>query len=433
MKLFRAACHTSDENAADFESPETFNLIIISSLKTFPRIFRVVFQDKTAKRSVTTSYKNLLRSFLSNSLFLLKQVRESNLLSVIFRGLIKTFKYFSYFSQYTKSFVKAATSIWGESEKSGKLISYNFIRKLMIKKIYDSVDLLRLMYVSYAKNSKFMSWVNYLSIETMRNCFVELLGLDLSVSYQIVFTSLRQLTVYLSQTVKNPSSDRIKTIYNWQFLNSLILLGRSISSYKDLFDLASPLIQIISGVLSLTNIPKYFPLKLHLARILITVQSHCKAYIPSISPNILEIITSPSLLRGTTSKKLKEFSFIIAIKASKDQLCSHLYREQLIDECCECLIEHFGSLANTVAFSEIVLPVRITLKKHCKNLKNSVFREKILHCLRLVQENSEWIEGARKDMKTIQERRYVDGVAPINSKCEKILKRRQEIVNSKIT
>lgn len=432
MRLFRSACHTNDENAVDFESPETFNLIITASLKTFPKLFRVTFKDKNLKPSLKTSFKNLLRSFFSNTLFLLKQVRDCALLVAIFRGLTKVSKFLTFFNEYTKNFVKAAAKIWGETQKSGKLICYNFIRKMMERNAYDKVDVLRLLYISYAKNSKFMSWVSYIGVDIMRNCFVELLGLDLSASYQIVFTSMRQLSVYLSQIVKNPSADRIKSIYNWQYLNSLILLGRCVSSYSDLFDLASPLIQIISGVLSLTNIPKYFPLKLHLARILISLQSHCKMYIPSITPNLIEIVTSPSLSRGTSSKKLKEFSFVVAIKGSKDQLASELYREQLIDESCECLIECFGSISNIVAFPEVFLPVAITLKKYCKNLRNSVFREKVLHCLRLGKANSDWVEKARKSVKSVKDLCYLAGLAPISKKCERILHRRQEIVNSKV-
>jgi nucleolar complex protein 2 len=432
LKIFRLACH-NENNTLEFDNPNTYTLIIVSSFKAFPKIFRKIFKSKTVSSSIKTSYKNLFRSFLSNSLYLIKQVRDSSLLVSIFNGLSKVSKFFSYFTEYSKNFVKTAAKIWGEVEKSGKLLSYSFIRKMMISKNYDSIETLKLLYVNYAKNSKYMSWVSYSSIETMKNCFIDLLGEDLSGSYQVLFTSLRQLSIYLSQAIKNPSEDRIKTIYNWQFLNSLILLGRSITSYKDLFDLASPLIQITSGILSLTNSPKYFPLKLHLSRVLVSIQSHCKVYIPCISPNIIEILASPSLVKACNLKKIKDFSFIVAIKASKDQLASELYRQQLVDECCECLIEHLGSVACFSSFPELSLPVQFTLKKHCKNLKNPVFRQKILHCVRLIQQNSDWVESSRKDFKTIKKNLFLTSTPPLKLKCDTILKRRQEIVNSKLS
>ena len=311
-------------------------------------------------------------------------------------------------------------------------MSYEFLRTIMMKKAYESLEILKLLYLNYAKNSKFMSWASYLNNETMRDCFVDSLSIDISSSYQAIFISMRQLSIFLSQIVKNPSADRIKTIYNWQFLNCLILLGRSISLYKDLNDLVYPLIQITTGVLSLTNIPKYFPLKLHLIRILISIQSHCKVYIPSISPNIVEILVSPSLHKMTIKKKIKDFSFVVAIKASKEQLSLELYREQLVDECCECLIEHLASVGNTSAFPELVLPVKIALKKHCKNLRNSVFREKIMHCLRLVDDNSEWVLQKRKELNSIHQDLFVDGENTLKKKWEKISQRRKEIVNSKL-
>ncbi|OMJ84011.1 hypothetical protein SteCoe_14933 [Stentor coeruleus] len=432
LKLFKGACHISEETQVDYDSPETLNYILKSSIKIFPRIFVKVFKDKSQKESLKTSYKNLFRSFLSNTLVLLKQVRDRELLAGIFKGLGKVMKYLRYFEEYIKNYVKISVKIWGEMDKTGKLLSYGFIRKIMVKNLYDKVEIMRLLYLNYAKNSKFMTWINYVDIETMRKCFIDILGTDLSAGYQIVFTSLRQQSIYLAQVVKNPSIDRIKTIYNWQFLNSLMILGQSISAYKDMSALAHPLIQIVSGVLSLTNIPKYFPLKLHLVRILIALQNQRKNYIPSIAPNVIEILTSPSLNKSVSTKKLKEFSFVVAIKTSKEQLASQLYREQLIDECCECLIEHFASISNVVAFPECFLPVSLTLKKHVKGVKNSVFREKIGHCLKVVQENSDWVEGQRKGIRMVDEKHVVDGEAPIREKCSKILMRRLEIVNSRI-
>ena len=92
-------------------------------------------------------------------------------------------------------------------------MSYEFLRTIMMKKAYESLEILKLLYLNYAKNSKFMSWASYLNNETMRDCFVDSLSIDISSSYQAIFISMRQLSIFLSQIVKNPSADRIKTIY----------------------------------------------------------------------------------------------------------------------------------------------------------------------------------------------------------------------------
>jgi nucleolar complex protein 2 len=431
LKLYRASCHISEDNQSNFDSPSTLTFSLTRSLKKLPRIFKKVFNDKSQKQSSLTSYKNLFRSYLANTLFLLKQVAQETLLADIFSSLSKVLKFFKFFPELIRGFMKNSIKVWSESGKIGKLVAYQFIRRVLMKGFFDKVVSLKLLYVQFTKNSKFMNWSNYLSIETMRKCFVDLLGIDLSASYQVVFASLRQLSMFLSQTVKNPSSDRIKTIYNWQFLNSFIIIGQSIMTYKDLWPLVHPLVQIATGILSLTNISKYYPLKLHLLRVLINIESHCEFYIPSISPNICEILTSSSLSKSVSTKKLKDFSFIIAIKTSKDQQLSQLYREQLVDEATECLIEHFSAVSQFPAFPEMFLPVGMTLKKYCKGLKNLVFRQKILHALRMVQETVEWILEKRKDLKDLnQENRFLG--APLVAYCEKILKRRQEIVNSKL-
>lgn len=432
LKVFKAACHISEDSQTNFDSPSTLTYILTSSLKVLPRIFRKTFKNKTLKDSTLTSYKNMFRSFLSNTLFLLKQVQQESFLADIFTGLGKILVFFKFFPELIKGFIKVSIKLWSESGKTGKLLSYQFVRRCLVRDYYDKLATMKLLYVSYTKNSKFMSWSNYENVATMRNCFVDLLGIDMSISYQAVFSILRQLAMFLSQTVKNPSSDRIKTIYNWQFLNSLILVGQIIKSYKDLTDLAHPLVQLVTGVLALTNIPKYFPYKLHLLRVLISLQSQFNYYIPSISPNICEILTSASLSKSISNKKFKEFSFIIAIKTSKDQLQSQLYREQLVDEATECLIEHFASISSNAAFPELFLPAKITLKKHCKNLPNAVFREKILHALKLVQETADWIFDKREGVKEIEPKMVVESRPPILEKCDKILMRRMEIVNSKL-
>ena len=431
LKLYRAGCHISEDNQTNFDSPATLTIALTKSLKKLPRVFKKAFRDKSIKPSVLTSYKNLFRSYLANTLYLLKQVQHETLLADIFSSLSKILKHFKFFPELIKGFVKNSIKVWSESGKVGKLVSYQFIREVLAKNFYDKVSTQKLLFVNFTKNSKFMNWSNYLDIETMRKCFVDLLGVDLSSSYQVVFASLRQLSMFLSQTVKNPSSDRIKTIYNWQFLNSFILVGQSIMAYNDLLPLVHPLVQIATGILSLTNISKYFPLKLHLLRVLINVQSHCKLYIPSISPNICEILSSASLSKSTSNKKLKEFSFIVAIKASKDQLGNELYREQLVDEATECLIEHFAAISQLVALPEIFLPVKMTLKKFCKSLRNTVFRQKISHALKIVQDSADWMMEKRKNFKSLEQER-VSEAAPILGFSEKILKRRQEIVNSKL-
>jgi len=86
-----------------------------------------------------------------------------------------------------------------------------------------------------------------------------------------------------------------------------------------------------------------------------------------------------------------------------------------------------------MAFPELFLPVKITLKRHCKSLPNAVFREKVLHALKLIQESSEWVLSKREGVKEVVPGMNIEGRAPILEKCEKILRRRQEIVNSKLS
>lgn len=48
-----------------------------------------------------------------------------------------------------------------------------------------------------------------------QNCFVELLGIDLSASYSLGFLYIRQLCLHLRNIRNNLTKDAIKNIYSW--------------------------------------------------------------------------------------------------------------------------------------------------------------------------------------------------------------------------
>ena len=55
-----------------------------------------------------------------------------------------------------------------------------------------------------------------------------------------------------------------------------------------------------------------------------------------------------------------------------------------------------------------------------------------MHCLRLVDDNSEWVLQKRKELNSIHQDLFVDGENTLKKKWEKISQRRKEIVNSKL-
>lgn len=280
-----------------------------------------------------------------------------------------------------------------------------------------------------------MSWAKYQDVDLMRSCFVDMLGIDLGATYQVVFIYLRQLSLFLTEVIKRPSTDRVKTLYNWQYLNSLCMLAQAIIQYQvQLKELAFPLVQICQGLLQITNIPKYFPIKLHFIRVLISLQAASKSYIPVITPHLLEILLSPSLQKKSKPNKPKAFSFLMALKASKEQLDSETYKEQLIEEICDSLIEHMAGISNAISFPEIMISIKISLKKHTKTIRNGGIKGKILQTIKVIEDNADFVNKKRfeSNLPPIAGPMMVEGEAPISEQRDKIAKRREKILRSKI-
>jgi len=410
---------------------EVYEQVVTTALTELPRIFRKKLGKKLDKSKSWKALKREFKAFVAKVLSLMKQVKEPNLLDLIFKALIKIMKLMQLASEYTRNIMKNTAKLWGEASRPTKLVCFKFLRKCLVKDSFDKIETLKSMYLSFARNSRFMSWDNYETVDLLRNCFIDALTIDESASYQVVFTYLRQLSFYLSQVIKHPNTEKVKAVYNWTFLNSLLLLGQSILHNAFLKELTYPLVQISLGVLQVTNMPKFFPLKLHLIRLLISIQASTGTYIPGVTPHLLEMLESPFILKRSKTQRLKAYSFIVSIKASKEQLSSDVYKEGLVQEATDALIEHLASHAKNLAFPEIILPIRITLKRHSKNIKNPTIRGKILQALKVIQENADWLEKTRNKLQsTPVNPKQIQDEAPITTHSQRILHQRQEVIKS---
>lgn len=333
------------------------------------------------------------------------------------------------------SIVKHACKVWGGAEPNGKLLAYKFLRAAAKHGAVELSDLYRSLYTSFARNTKFMSWDRYKAVDLMRSCFIDILAIDLSEAYQVMFTYLRQLSLHLNTAIKKPTKDRVKTLYNWQYLQSLCLIGQAVTHYtKELGQLQYPLVQVALGLLKLANNLKYCPLRLHLLRLLASLEASAKTYIPGISPFILEILQSSELKKRSKPDRLKSLEFLVAIKASKENLKNLVFKEQVVQECCEILLEHAAVCSTTIAFPEVVLPIRLALKKFCKELKFPVYKAKIMQVLKQLSDGANWSESRRNRLGLAPQvaPAFLPEDSPLMAQRKKILDGRAEYINSKI-
>lgn len=123
------------------------------------------------------------------------------------------------------------------------------------------------MYVTYVRNTRFVSPGNLANISFMRLSLVELFSVDEAAAYQQAFLYIRQLAIHLRNAVRVHKKvkvttriykfihlcviffqETLQTVCNWQFISSLqlwcTLLSKSVKS-SPLKMLLYPIIEVI--------------------------------------------------------------------------------------------------------------------------------------------------------------------------------------------
>lgn len=165
-------------------------------------------------------------------------------------------------------------------------------------------DCFRTIYLAFTRHCKSYNEHTAPSVNFMMICVVELYRSDLVLAYQLAFLYVRQLGLFLRTAVSKKTSEAVKQLISWQYINCLRLWSRVISYYPTsnqhgLGELAFPLVQIILGVIQVAPSSYNIPCKLHLIGFMQQVAASCKLFIPT-APRLLEILETPELLNKPT-------------------------------------------------------------------------------------------------------------------------------------
>lgn len=196
------------------------------------------------------------------------------------------------FPNITKSLVKQLIHIWGVSDDYVRVLAFFCILRIATsqpKFILDTV--LKLMYLTYVKNSKFVNFKALAPINFMRRSLVELYALDVDVSYQHIFLYIRQLAIHLRNAITVKTKEHTQAVYNWQFINSLRLWGNllSVTHNKEIIkQLIYPFVQVCLGTIKLVPTAQYYPLRFNVLQILIDLGRDTDVFVP-ILPFLLEV------------------------------------------------------------------------------------------------------------------------------------------------
>jgi nucleolar complex protein 2 len=151
---------------------------------------------------------------------------------------------------------------------------------------------------------------------------------------------------------------------------------------------------------------RYFPLRFHILHSLIRLIGQTGTYIP-LSPFLLEILDSSEFKKSNPKKSsLKPLDFEYIIRAPAAYQKTRIFQESLGEELTFLLGEYHScpTIANSIAFPELVLPVIVMIKRHIK--KNSAGSPKVVNGLKGLVEK---LEGQRV---VVENKRRGVGFAP---------------------
>lgn len=425
LLVFKAAVRVSEhedtENSYTLTDPAVFNSLLILVLKTVPDAIQHHVPLKTSSNgskhiaSETKKSKTLsgsLKGHASALAVLLADLQDKDIANLVLKSIHTLLPYFLSFRKPIKELIEAVVNLWGTAkEDDTRMIAFAFLKTAGQEYSKSLLEvILKSTYTGILRNSRRTNIHTMPGLNFQKNSAATLFDIDVAISYQHGFQSIRQLAIHLRNGIVNPNKgDTYKQIYNWQYANSLDFWSRTLAvqceNGKDtpLRELIYPLVQITLGAIRLVPTPQYFPLRFYLVRSLLRLSQTTGVYIPLL-PLLTEILSSTVITKSPKASTLKALDFDHNIRATKAYIGTRIYQDGVGDELVDLIGEFFVLHCKSIFFPELAVPAVITLRRFTKKSKNVKLNKQIQRLVERLEANS----------KVIQDKRSRENIAPTN-------------------
>ncbi|KAL1924138.1 uncharacterized protein VTP21DRAFT_7173 [Calcarisporiella thermophila] len=422
LLAYRAAAHINEDEdgrqyAYKIESGSIFNKLVVVCLKYVIDVFEhhlpvKQVEGKTKLPSSSPKWESLqgvIKSFLSNTLHLLKELTDNNMIYFAVKESEKAIRYWACFPKLAREYLKILLNFWGTAEDNVRIISFLNIRKLAVTSPSPFLAMaLKGIYLSYVRNSKTTNVHTLPSINLMCNMATEIYGLDFNASYQHAFVYIRQLAIHLRNSMTIKSKESYKAVYNWQFIHCLEFWANVLATYCDtqrvaehgeclLQSLIYPFVQVAAGVIRLIPTAQYFPLRFHVIRLLLPLIQKTGTFIP-LAPYLFEVLDSAEMRRKPRPSTAKKLEFETHLKAPKQYIGNKIYQDGIAEQLVELLLEYYACYCLSIAFPELTIPAVVQLKRHIKKSKNVKFNKQLHGLVEKIEQQAKYIERARSQV-----------------------------------
>lgn len=345
--------------------------------------------------------KSSLRGYLIDITKLLEHVSSANVLCVLLKHLHQISPMISSFSTLSKPILKRLVTLWSTGEETVRVLAFLCILRITRDQQAQILSIvLKAMYLSYVRNSKFVSPGTLPGINFMRRSLTEMFALDLNVSYQHVFLYIRQLAIHLRNAITLKKKDSLQSVYNWQYINSIRLWAELLSatySKAQLQPLVYPLISIITGAIKLIPTAQFFPLRFHLIQALIQLSKGTRTFIP-VLPFILEVFHSNAFNKKHAKVSMKPLQFTCILRLNKNQMLENGFRDETAENVFSTILDYMAHESYSIAYPDLAVTAIVQLKQYLKNGKNinPNHSRKLKSLCDKLEENARFVEAERE-------------------------------------
>jgi len=273
---------------------------------------------------------------------------------------------------------------------------------------------LKQCYIKYVENSHKTSISTLPKINFMQQTYAIFCEINTEVTYTLGYFFIRRMALELYKAISDTNKETRSKVYSWKYVHMIgiwchVLSTPILSQNTTLRSLVYPLVMISQGTIDLVSAARYYPLRFHIVRKLISLASTTNFYIP-LDYFILHPLLSNEFKKKqlTATGTLKRLNFDIMLKLSESQLKSKAYVDSTMDQVYDLLMNYLNTKAHTIDFPEMTFGMLYTLKKYIKSSKATEYRNMMRRIVQKIKENKNFIIDKRSSVQDVTDASIVD-------------------------